>query len=211
MDLFTKKDPTRDEYIIAHSLVMLGMKKIGQEKVDKIVKNDDIKNTLKEFWGNFNQMFIFVNQASADNLQFLTETPSLDKIKRKMIMVVKTRQMKSEEFLDANISKDIMMMEMNRSILENLFLVCQEVFMPVLGNPHNLIGLSDLVSKDLMDKFHNFMAHTYVTLGQVKGRTLLPLPPADVTSSEKTSSKDKAHILEGAIITWTKQIKNVLK
>ena len=69
--------------------------------------------------------------------------------------------------------------------------------MPVLGNPHNLIGLSDLVSKDLMDKFHNFMAHTYVTLGQVKGRTLLPLPPADVTSSEKTSSKDKAHILEG--------------
>lgn len=43
MDLFTKKDPTRDEYIIAHSLTMLGMKKIGQEKVDKIVKNDDIK------------------------------------------------------------------------------------------------------------------------------------------------------------------------
>lgn len=68
--------------------------------------------------------------------------------------------------------------------------------MPVLGNPLNQIGWSDLVSKDLMDKFHNFMAHTYVTLGQVKGRTLLPLPPNDVTSSEKTSSKDKAHILE---------------
>jgi preprotein translocase subunit Sss1 len=29
MDLFLKKDPTRDEYIIAHSLTMLGMKKIG--------------------------------------------------------------------------------------------------------------------------------------------------------------------------------------
>jgi hypothetical protein len=70
-------------------------------------------------------MFIFVNQVSADNVQFMTETPSLDKIKRKMIMVVKTRQMKSEEFLDANAVKDIMMMEMNRSILENLFLVCQ--------------------------------------------------------------------------------------
>jgi hypothetical protein len=42
-----------------------------------------------------------------------------------MIMVVKTRQMKAEEFLDINSHKDIMMMEMNRSILENLFLVCQ--------------------------------------------------------------------------------------
>ena len=82
------------------------------------------RNTLKEFWGNFNQMFIFVNQVSADNVQFMTETPTLDKIKRKLIMVVKTRQMKSEEFLDANAAKDIMMMELNRSILENLFLVC---------------------------------------------------------------------------------------
>jgi len=37
------------------------------------------------------------------------------------------------------------------------------------------------------------------------------LPPSDVTSSERTSSKDKAHILETSIIHWQKQIKNVLK
>jgi hypothetical protein len=58
-------------------------------------------------------------------VQFSTETPSLDKIKKKIVMVVKTRQMKAEEFLDVNASKDIMMMEINRSILENLFLICQ--------------------------------------------------------------------------------------
>lgn len=29
MDLFMKKDPTKDEYIIVHALTMLGMKKIG--------------------------------------------------------------------------------------------------------------------------------------------------------------------------------------
>jgi len=75
----------------------------------------------------------------------------------------------------------------------------------------NMIGWSDLVTKDLMDKFHVFLAHTYVTLGQVEGRTMLPLPPNDVTSVEKTSSKDKANLLENAIVHWTKQIKNVLK
>ena len=68
--------------------------------------------------------------------------------------------------------------------------------MPVLSNPLNQVNLSDLVSKDLMEKFHQFIAYTYVTIGQDKGQTLLPLPPADVTSSERTSSKDKAHILE---------------
>jgi len=29
MDIFAQKDPSKDEYIIAHALVMLGMKKIG--------------------------------------------------------------------------------------------------------------------------------------------------------------------------------------
>lgn len=72
--------------------------------------------------------------------------------------------------------------------------------MPVLANPLNQIGGSDLVSKDLMDKFHNFLAHTFVTIGQIQGRTWLPLPPSDVTSSEKTSSKDKAHILESIFL-----------
>jgi hypothetical protein len=43
MDLFLKKDPNREEYIFTHALTMLGLKKIGQEKVDKIIKNDDNK------------------------------------------------------------------------------------------------------------------------------------------------------------------------
>jgi dynein heavy chain len=40
---------------------------------------------------------------------------------------------------------------------------------------------------------------------------LLPPPPTDVTSSEKTSSKDKSQLLEQAIVHWTKQIKTVLR
>jgi len=63
------------------------------------------------------------------------------------------------------------------------------------------VGWSDLQSKDLMDKFHSFLAHIYVTIGQINGRTLLPLPPSDVTANEKTSSKDKAHILEGTLLS----------
>jgi dynein heavy chain, axonemal len=73
------------------------------------------------------------------------------------------------------------------------------------------MGWSDLVCKDLMEKFHQFLAYTYVTIGQIKGRTMLPLPPSDVTQSEKTSSKDKAAILETAISHWTRQIKSELK
>jgi len=59
-----------------------------------------------------------------------------------------------------------------------------------------------------MDKYHVFLANLHVTVGLMKGRTVLPLPPTE--TSEK-SSKDRVHVLEGAVIMWTKQIRYVLK
>jgi hypothetical protein len=47
-----------------------------------------------------------------------------------------------------------------------------------------------------MEKFHQFLSQTYVTMGQVGGRTMLPLPANDATTSERMSSKDKAINLE---------------
>ncbi len=58
----------------------------------------------------------------------------------------------------------------------------------------------------------------FVTIGQMKGQTLLPLPPQTTVptlqpeqSMHSLKDQDKIHILESAIVTWTKQIKNVLK
>ena len=67
---------------------------------------------------------MFVIQTGADSVQFITETPTLDKIKRKIIMVVKSIQKKQEDFKDSDAPKEIIMMEINRAILENLFLIC---------------------------------------------------------------------------------------
>lgn len=49
----------------------------------------------------------------------------------------------------------------------------------------------------------------HITLGQTKGNTMLPLPEGAMDKGP--SDKDKIHILESAIVTWTKQIKAVLK
>ena len=53
------------------------------------------------------------------------------------------------------------------------------------------MGWSDLVSKDLIEKFDSFLSHTYVTIGQVKGQTMLPVPPSD-SGNTSMSSKDRA-------------------
>lgn len=99
---------------------------------------------------------------------------------------------------------------MTNNLLEHMYMFCNEILGPVMQNPDNQVGWSDLVTKDLMDRFNNFVAQNYVMIGLSKGRTLLPLPNKKIMNSDG-SEKDKAHVFEGCIVTWTKQIKNVLK
>ena len=82
-----------------------------------------------------------------------------------------------------------------------------------------------MASKDVSEKLHHFLANVSIALGQTKGRTCLPLPPIEHVSSGSSSVlgssggsggnvstyKDRVHLLESAVITWTKQIKAVLK
>lgn len=55
-----------------------------------------------------------------------------------------------------------------------------------------------------MEKYNNFIAQTFVMIGLINGQTMLPMPSAKLVSSESTPDKDKAHIFESSIITWTK-------
>ena len=62
----------------------------------------------------------------------------------------------------------------------------------------------------------------YVAIGQTKGQTLLPLPPTSGEADQKpltgsaalpgtNKNKDALHLLENAVVTWTRQIKGALK
>ena len=99
--------------------------------------------------------------------------------------------------------------------LEHLSVLAQEVFLPMLTNPRNQVGWPEVITKEVVENLHKFIANVYVTIGQTKGKTLLPLPPSasDGPGQEGagTSDKDQIHVLESAIVTWTRQIKGVLK
>ncbi len=43
MSLFTKKDLTDEEFLIKYALIYLGMKKIKDENIEKILKSDENK------------------------------------------------------------------------------------------------------------------------------------------------------------------------
>ena len=71
------------------------------------------------------------------------------------------------------------------------------------------------VLNNLPPKMLALSANVSIVLGQTRGTTCLPLPPVNDGTGDGMgkvgSAKDRTHTLEGAIITWTRQIKGVLK
>jgi len=116
-------------------------------------------------------MYIFAVAPTTESLTFKRDPPKPAELKRKGMIILRVKQAVKDDNGDykeinlKNIEDEIIFMEFNKNILENIHMVCNEVYMPIMANPLNMVGMSDLVSKDLMDKFHVFLAHTYVTIG----------------------------------------------
>ena len=99
---------------------------------------------------------------------------------------------------------------MTKNVLDHLYLMTNEVLGPVMQSLNNQQGWTDIVTKDLMDHFNAYISQVYIMIGLNKWRIMLPLPNNKLINSNGFD-KNKAHMFEGCIITWTKQIKNVLK
>ena len=106
-----------------------------------------------------------------------------------------------------NIPTTVVAMEMGGSSpFEHLELLANEIFLPVLSNPQNQEKWGEVPTREIMDRFHNFLSSATILCGQIKGETRLPMPPIDLAGGP-TSGKNRISLLEGAIITWTKQIR----
>jgi len=103
--------------------------------------------------------------------------------------------------------------EMSADAIRQLMAVSKEVYFPLLTNPGNQEGWPEVIAKELTENLHRFLAQTFVTMGHINGETLLPLPPEDVYSSMEKNQhdKDSVHVLETAVIAWTRQIKDILR
>ena len=99
------------------------------------------------------------------------------------------------------------------SSFEHLELVSKNVLLPVLSNQTNKLNWGDLTSREITNCFHSFMSSSTILCGHVKAETRLPTPLFDdgKSSSDEKTSSNRLSLLESTILTWTKQIKSVLK
>ena len=132
------------------------------------------------------------------------------KFKKKTCYFLKVNQV---PLTNENIATEVATGDFGQQPLEHFNAVSQEVFLQILSNPLNQHGWPGVVTKEVTENLHKFIANMYMTIGQTKGKTLLPLPSgSDLGEGDKqTRDKDRIHVLESAVVTWTRQIKNVLK
>ena len=181
----------------------------GSVKVDKLNKylsSDDCLGYVRDFMDLPDERFLLIKE-SANSVQASNRPPSV--IKSRMLYFLKT---KSQALPGDNYERSVLIGDMTEDSLKHLNEVAQYIYMPLLSNPNNQKAWSELVAKDVMDNLHTFLANIQIEIGRTEGQTILPLP-ADEDLAEKpiTTSKERIHVLEGCLITWTKQIKKVLK
>ncbi|CAM9131888.1 unnamed protein product, partial [Ectocarpus fasciculatus] len=177
--------------------------KLAGPKLDKALASDESKELFTQFCETEDTRCLVV----PESLKLDTVIPSKLN-KGKVLLFVKLRPC----VLNVNtIASDIVATELGGpSPFEHLELLANEIFLPVLSNPQNQAKWGEVPTREIMDRFHNFLSSTTILCGQIKGETRLPMPPIDLSSGPSTG-KNRISLLEGAIITWTKQIRSVLK
>eukprot|EP01035_Chromulina_nebulosa_P017813 gene17813-23423_t len=200
-DFVERKDP-RVDYL--KNRISYGFPKLAGPKLDKTLSTDEIKEIMLQFCEDENCRCLVV----PESMKIDTYIPSKLSNKGKVLLFIKLRPiaLKLETIPD-----NVITMEMSGpSPFEHLELLANEIFLPILSNPSNQMKWGEVPTREIMDKFHNFLSSTTILCGQIKGETRLPMPPIDLTGLNN-NGKNKISLLEGAIITWTKQIRSVLK
>jgi len=131
--------------------------------------------------------------------------------RKKSVFLLKQRSFNLEG--DGSLT-GVLMGDVPPDILENLSTVSHEVLYPTLcaGRSKDF----ETTNKEVTEVFHRFLSQAYLTVGQTQGKTLLPLPPRDAkweegTGERSVKDKERVHVLESSVVTWTQQIKNVLR
>lgn len=92
--------------------------------------------------------------------------------------------------------------------LDSLLRTMQGVYVPMFLENNSW---PDSVRKDFSNQLHRFMAFLTDTTYQLKGHTVLYVPPEDLSDvSASAKSKDIVQRLESLLVHWTRQIKDVI-
>jgi dynein heavy chain len=178
------------------------MKHIKKDKLLKAINNKDGAIVIEEFLNGDLPCLLINGDSGAPTMELPERLP-----KNKWFYMLKRN---SDELLPTeNISKSVTCGDMAQDPLEHMERTMREVILPQLQNELNQ-GYGEVEYKEIMIRLNSFLASASITVGKINGETRLPLPPLHNQEAD-VMNKDLVHALEGAVVTWTAQIKAILE
>nr|XP_006635186.1 PREDICTED: dynein heavy chain 9, axonemal isoform X1 [Lepisosteus oculatus] len=189
--------------------------KLKADRWQKCVGTEEYKQIIREFLDRTDQTVLVVSLNAAGQLIPTTEFPA--STKNKAVYFVK----RSKDLLTPeSIKNSLLYGDLSYSPLDQFSALVEEVVVPVLSNNRNHHDWPHVVSQDIKRHIHALKNNVFVVAGQVRGKTLLPLPAGsekvEHAAYEREKSGDLAdksivHSIESIVIEWSHQIREVLK
>ena len=208
-----QRDPVSVEIDHREQWLVLGIAdyfrgSVKSDKLQRFVTSESFLAGLHDFADMPDCRFMAFEDAGGGVIQLHLTPPGELKGRCFYYLKIRPGSLGSETYRSQVLAGDL-----NKDVLRHLTDVSKQIYMPLLCNPRNQQNWSEIVAKDVMERLHTFMANLQITVGQVDGYTRLPLPPAEDldTTFRYTTNKERVHVLEGCLVTWTRQIKVVLK
>ncbi|KAK9702182.1 Dynein heavy chain region D6 P-loop domain [Popillia japonica] len=203
----------RLEFILNYLIKAMRLK---QEKWNKMLLIDENKKLILNFFNKPAVKMMILCLSSAGVLIPLTRFSS--SLKGKSCYFVKKEE---THITDKNLRDVLILGEFSSKPVEELAVLTEQVFFPMLSNTANHQGWPNVVSKDVITHIEAFKNTMYQLRGALKSQTLLPMPPGTnkifqvVNKYQSTQGEDvdlgvKAAI-ENFVIKWFNLCTDILK
>ena len=142
-----------------------------------------------------------------------TAAPAARGGKGRMLYFVKPKLGKVDA---TQFTEQVIVGDVSAELLDHLGGLLDNVYSPLANNLTPASGCSQLVAKEVTEQLQRYSSDLQILTGQLKGETSLPLPPMTESMVDEKSElivsrdKEKVHVMEGCLITWTKQIRAIL-
>ncbi|XP_041078235.1 dynein heavy chain 9, axonemal-like [Polyodon spathula] len=205
---------TDNRYAFIEDYVLKTMK-LKPDRWQKCIGTEEYKQLIQGFLDRTDQFVLVVSLSAAGQLATSAEFPASSK--NKAVYFVK----KSKDVLTSDsIKSNLVYGDLSYAPLEQFSSLVEEVVVPVLANKKNHQTWPYVISQDISRHIHTLKNNVFVVAGQVRGKTLLPLPAGaekvedaayETENSGELVDKSIIHSIESIVIEWSHQIREVLK
>ncbi|KAG5306381.1 DYHC protein, partial [Pseudoatta argentina] len=163
-----KEDDERIDFLYRYLVLS---RKIKLDKWLKMLTNEEYKETIMRFFSTPSEMILIIQLNAAGTLVPFLEIPAIGRIKTSYFIKKNPVVITKENYRSIIIPGD-----MASKPIDELSVLVEEAYVPILSNPKNHKGWPRVIGEDMKKHVYDLRNLICQVKGKMMGQTLLPMP-----------------------------------